>query len=100
MRKSSFSIGSFITATLVTLASAGSAHAAGFALIEVNATGQGNAYAGAAAATNNASTIFFNPAGMMNLEGEQLVLAAHYIDTSSDFENDGSTLAPALGPAS
>ena len=39
--------------------------AAGFALIETNARGQGNAYAGAAAHTPDASTIFFNPAGMM-----------------------------------
>ncbi|MDJ0779665.1 MAG: outer membrane protein transport protein [Gammaproteobacteria bacterium] len=77
--------------------SAGTAQGAGFALIEVNATGQGNAYAGAAAWTNNASTIYFNPAGLTYLGGEQVVFAAHYIDPSSDFENKGSTLAPALG---
>ena len=34
------------------------AHAAGFALIEQNASGLGNAYAGAAAAAQDASTVF------------------------------------------
>ncbi len=84
-------------ASLLFLGSSGSAFGAGFALIEVNATGQGNAYAGAAAHTENASTIFFNPAGLTQLDGEQLVFAAHYIDPSSDFDNDGSALAASLG---
>lgn len=97
MRKIHLNFSSFILASLVAAGSAGSAQAAGFALIEVNATGQGNAYAGAAANTNNASTIFFNPAGLMNLEGAQLVVAGHFIDPSADFDNEGSTLATALG---
>ena len=82
----------------LSLACFGNAYAAGFALIEMNAAGQGNAYAGAAAIANDASTVYFNPAGMMHLEGEQLAVALHYIDPSSDFENDGSSLASALGP--
>jgi hypothetical protein len=45
MRKFNFNYGSFILAALISLGSAGSAHAAGFALIEMNANGQGNAYA-------------------------------------------------------
>lgn len=73
--------------------------ASGFALIEVNATGQGNAYAGASAYTNDASTIFFNPAGMMLLEQDQIVLASHLIMPSSDFSNDGSRAADVLGGA-
>ena len=40
------------------------AHAAGFALIEQNASGMGNAYAGGSAIAEDASTIYFNPAGM------------------------------------
>ncbi len=65
--------------------------ASGFALIETNARGQGNAYAGAAAHTPDASTIFFNPAGMTEIEGDQLTIAAHYILPKSNFNNDGST---------
>ena len=39
------------------------ATAGGFALIEQNASGLGNAYAGQAAAAENASTVFFNQIG-------------------------------------
>ncbi len=83
----------FIWALLLSLESFGVAHASGFALIEMNASGQGNAYAGAAVGTNNASTIFFNPAGMMNLERDQLAIAAHFVMPSADFNNDGSVTA-------
>ena len=43
------------------------ASAAGFALIEQSASGLGNAFAGAAATAEDASTVFFNPAGMSQL---------------------------------
>jgi long-chain fatty acid transport protein len=65
-------------------------HAAGFALSEQNASGLGNAYAGAAAVAEDASTIFFNPAGMTYLEGRQIVGALHLIRTTGDFDNGGS----------
>jgi long-chain fatty acid transport protein len=98
MIDSKFKLGSFALASLLSLGIFDAAYASGFALIEMNASGQGNAYAGAAAHTNNASTVFFNPAGMMNLEGEQLSFVAHVIDPSADFNNDGSSMSPALGP--
>ena len=60
-------------------------HAAGFALIEQNVSGLGNAYAGQAAAATDASTIFFNPAGMTMLPDRQLVLAGHLIKPSAEF---------------
>ena len=69
------------------------ASASGFALIETNARGQGNAYAGAAANTPDASTIFFNPAGMMDTPEQQLVIASHIIKPNSSFTNNGSTNA-------
>ena len=72
--------------------------ASGFALIEVNARGQGNAYAGAAAHTPDASTIFFNPAGMMMLQEDQISVAAHLIAPKSSFSNNGSRSADVLGP--
>ena len=50
--------------------SAGS-FASGFALMEQNASGLGNAYSGQAAAAEDASTIFYNPAGMTRLPGGQ-----------------------------
>lgn len=82
----------FLTTMMPSLASA-----AGFALIETNARGQGNAYAGAAAYTPDASTIFFNPAGMMGLDEDQLVLASHIILPESSFTNNGSVNAAAVG---
>lgn len=65
-------------------------HAAGFALSEQSGSGTGNAYAGAAAVAEDASTIYFNPAGMTYIEGRQLVGALHAIRTTGDFNNQGS----------
>ena len=97
MRRVHFNPGGLITASLLSLAAAGTAQAAGFAVIEMNANGQGNAYAGAAAHTPNASTVYFNPAGMMMLEGEQLAVASHFIEPTSEFNNQGSSLSPFVG---
>ncbi|MDH2918671.1 MAG: outer membrane protein transport protein [Sideroxydans sp.] len=67
----------------------GSAAASGFALIEQNASGLGNAYAGGAAIADDASTVFFNPAGMSRLKGKQLVVAGHLITPSAKFSGTG-----------
>ena len=67
-----------------------SAQSAGFALIEQSASGMGNAYAGAAAVAEDASTIYFNPAGMTYLSGSQLVVAGHAIKPTARFNNQGS----------
>jgi long-chain fatty acid transport protein len=73
------------------------AQAAGFALIEQNASGMGNAYAGAAVVAEDASTIFFNPAGMTYIQGTQAVGAAHLIKPNAEFHNKGSVAAnPAI----
>lgn len=69
--------------------------AAGFALIEQNASGMGNAYAGAAAVAEDASTIFFNPAGLTKLQGKQVVVAGHLIDLGIEFSNNGNSTSPA-----
>jgi long-chain fatty acid transport protein len=66
--------------------------ASGFALIEQSASGLGNAYAGGAAGAEDASTVFFNPAGMSRLTGKQLVVAAHAITPSAKF-TDSSGVA-------
>lgn len=67
--------------------------AAGFALIEQSASGMGNAFAGGAAAAYDASTIFFNPAGLTRLPGRQVVVGLHAIRPSAEFSNQGSTAA-------
>lgn len=53
--------------TLMLLAFSGLASAAGFQSLEQNASGLGVAYAGSAAIADNASTVFYNPAGMTQL---------------------------------
>lgn len=70
--------------------------AAGFALIEQGASGLGNAYAGAGAIAEDASTVFFNPAGLMYLKSNQVVGAMHIIQPSSEFSGTGY-LPPAAG---
>lgn len=66
------------------------AQAGGFALMTQNASGMGNAYAGAAAEAEDASTIFFNPAGMTYIDGTQMVVAIHLINPSIAFHDKGS----------
>lgn len=73
-------------------------NAAGFALIEQSGSGMGNAYAGAAAVAEDASTIFFNPAGMTYIEGTQVVGALHLIKPSGEFNNQGSIPATNILP--
>lgn len=78
--------------TLTTLGLAASvSHAAGFAIIEQGVSGLGNAYAGAAASAEDASTIFFNPAGMTLIKGQQIIAGLHAIKPSTKFTDDGSS---------
>lgn len=73
------------------------AMAAGFALLEQNASGLGNAFAGAAAVAEDSSTVWFNPAGMTLLQGPQLAGAFNVIVPRIEFQNEGSTLSPLVG---
>ncbi|NYT63877.1 outer membrane protein transport protein [Alcaligenaceae bacterium] len=77
---------------------AASVHAAGFQLLEQNASGLGNAYAGSAAIADNASTIFYNPAGMTRLPGVNVSAGFNAILPSFKFNNHGST-GPGSSPA-
>jgi long-chain fatty acid transport protein len=70
------------------------ASASGFALIEESGSGMGNAFAGGAASAEDASTLFFNPAGMTRLSGQQMSLVLHAIKPTVEFSNTGSTAAP------
>ncbi|WP_319380019.1 outer membrane protein transport protein [Thiomicrorhabdus sp.] len=70
--------------------------ASGFALIEQSAGGQGVSYAGAAANAEDASVMWFNPAGLALIEGDQLVGALHAVKPQLAFHNNGSYSASAL----
>lgn len=68
-----------------------SALASGFAILEQSVRGLGNAFSGSAAA-EDASTIFFNPAGLTRLSGSSVIGAGFYIFPSALFQNSGSTI--------
>ncbi|RMF45890.1 MAG: transporter, partial [Deltaproteobacteria bacterium] len=62
-----------------------SAYGAGFAIIEQSVSGLGAAFSGGAAAATDASTVFFNPAGITRIKGQQVVTGLHFIYPQSDF---------------
>ena len=81
-------------AVLATVSNVAAA-AAGYSLVEQSGSGMGNAFAGGAASAEDASTIYFNPAGMSRLSGTQAVVALHAIRPSAEFL-PGPTAAGAL----
>ncbi|HYG69807.1 MAG TPA: outer membrane protein transport protein, partial [Anaeromyxobacteraceae bacterium] len=92
----------WVVAAVVVAAGAAAtrASASGFLLNEQNASGTGNAYAGQAAAAEDASTVFANPAGMTRLPRLQVAASVNLIRLTADFEDRGSTpasLQPTLG---
>jgi long-chain fatty acid transport protein len=69
--------------------------ASAFQLTEQNSSGLGNAYAGQAAAAENASTIFYNPAGMTYLPGKQVNANLSAIRPTFEFKDNGGSRSPA-----
>ncbi|GAB4165406.1 MAG: outer membrane protein transport protein [Geothermobacteraceae bacterium] len=70
-----------------------SAYGAGFAIIEQSVSGLGAAFSGGAAAATDASTIFFNPAGITRIKGQQVVTGLHFIYPQSDFSGTAANSA-------
>jgi long-chain fatty acid transport protein len=74
------------------------ASAAFFAIAENSASGIGNANAGGAAIAEDASTVWYNPAGMTRFTRPQVVVAGHYIKPSfTATVNSASTINFGLG---
>lgn len=72
----------------------GASWGSGFQILEQNASGIGNAYAGTAVVAEDASTIFFNPAGMSLLpQGKSLAAGVDAIQPSAKFGNGSSVAA-------
>ena len=85
-----------VAAALATLA--GTAVAGGLAIGTQSGSGTGNAFAGGAASAEDASTVWYNPAGMTVLPGKtNFSIAAHAIKPSFKFQNTASTLAAGTG---
>ena len=80
------------------LGAAPRAQASAFALAEQGVSGLGNAYAGAAAVAEDASTVWWNPAGMARLpRGRHVLGAGHLIMPKTEFNNSGS-VPPSVNP--
>jgi long-chain fatty acid transport protein len=83
--------GTFILAACLALACGAAQAASGYAVGHESPSGAGVANAGGAAAAQDASTIWANPAGMTRLDSEAVV-GLHLIVPHIDFENRGSVL--------
>jgi len=93
MRKdplSSFHIAAVVCSSIVALGSA-QTQASGFQLIEQSVSGMGTAYAGSAAQAQDATTVYFNPAGLTYLKEPQATAAAHIVVPQTEFNEKGST---------
>jgi long-chain fatty acid transport protein len=73
------------------------AQGAGFALTEQNASGLGNAFAGSAAVAENASTVFYNPAGMTQLQAHEISAGISLVKPSFKFQDQGSSVGLLAG---
>lgn len=81
---------------VLALCAAGQAEAAGFYIKEMSVTGLGRAFAGAPAAADDASTVWFNPAGMNSLSKNELMANIHIISPVADLSDTGSTKSGVL----
>jgi long-chain fatty acid transport protein len=63
----------------------------GFALIEQSASQMGNAFAGGSAHAGDASTVYFNPAGLTYVP-HQFIGAVHLVNTVAEFSGDATDL--------
>src|SRR5258708_12499046 len=85
---------SFVTAIVALLGfSSYQARAGSFLLNEQSVSGLGTAYAGGAAQAEDASTIFFNPAGIALLQQGEFQAGLHYVMPSSTFSNEASSIS-------
>jgi long-chain fatty acid transport protein len=70
-----------------------SVFASGFALLEQSASRLGTAFAGTAATADDATTIFYNPAGLSKLTDTQFLVVASGVLIKSEFNNENSLAA-------
>ncbi|MBQ0833302.1 OmpP1/FadL family transporter [Marinobacter sp.] len=84
-------------ATLAAVAAPASVFAGGFSLNEQSASAMGVANAGAAANPENATTVFFNPAGMSQLKGTNISFGAAVLDIDAEAKSGSMTATDQLG---
>src|SRR5690606_2389260 len=67
------------------------ARAAGFYIQESSVSGLGSAFSGSTTSLGDASTVYFNPAGMTKLESAQISIGAHLLIPEATLTDTGST---------
>jgi len=97
MKVSARKLSAAVAVALISTGISTTTQAAGFALIENSASGMGNAFAGGSAIAQDASTVWFNPAGMTRLSGSQVAFVGHFVSPTADYTDTGSTKNIALG---
>ncbi len=91
----------FLMSSLLCLSAAlpHNADAAGFYIQEQSVKGLGSAFAGSVTSLDDASVVYFNPAGMTKLDRAQVNGGVHMLVPSAKLSNNGSTFnaAPSGG---
>ena len=82
----------FVLTTILALSSS-SASGAFFGLFENSVSNMGVAHAGGSAIVDDATTIWYNPAGLTRLEGSQFSVGGHLILPSTEFDPTSATTA-------
>jgi long-chain fatty acid transport protein len=82
-----------LIASAVALGGPLAAHGSGFALLEQSASRLSTAFAGSGVTADDATSLFFNPAGISRLEQAQLIALTSGIEITSQFRSSGSTAA-------
>lgn len=96
MKKSNHTMRVCVAAVLASFA--GTAVAGGLGIGTQSGSGTGNAFAGGAASAEDASTVWYNPAGMTVLPGKtNFSVSAHALKPSFKFQNTASTLPAGTG---
>ncbi|WP_049723336.1 OmpP1/FadL family transporter [Gilvimarinus polysaccharolyticus] len=67
------------------------AHGASFQLLEQSPSHLGKAFAGTGSDIIDASTVYFNPAGMSKLDKVSLTAGINFVATDAQFNNEGSS---------
>jgi long-chain fatty acid transport protein len=75
----------------------GEAHSGAFMLHEQSPAASGRSYAGSAAIADDASTIFYNPAGMTELKRAEAQIGSNLIMPRAEISNRGSTASVFFG---
>jgi long-chain fatty acid transport protein len=82
-----------VIAVLISAVVADEAAGSGFALREQSASALGNAFAGSGASAGDLSYMFFNPAGITRLAGDQAVAGISVLLAQAEFENGEASTA-------